>query len=220
MPSPEGSGNLKITLPGSLNWGLRNQVPLKRPGLFTTSQGEIWRKTRSFSITVVRRDEFSAYPYMLSILILSLHLRLDLRSDLSPGFFQFVLQLSIDFNISDITVPNDSANTDAVNLHESPKAQRLLYVLQGFYCSWLDSSTGPRPLYRLGLEVTLRYTAIGRTPLDEWYAPRRDLYLTTHTLLKTYTHVPGGNRTRKPSKRAAADSRFRPRGHWYCLKTG
>jgi len=115
----------------------------------------------------VRRDEFSAYPYILSILILSLHLRLDLRSGLSPGFFRFVFKLRLQFNISDVTVPNDSANTDAINLHESSKAQWLLYVLQGFSCSWLDGSTGPRPLYRLDFEVTLRYTKIGRTPLDE-----------------------------------------------------
>jgi len=170
MPSPEGSENLEITFPDSLNWRLRNQVPLKRRGLFTTSQSEICQKTRCFSTTVVRRDEFSAYPYILSILILSLHLRLDLRSGLSPGFFRFVFKLRLQFNISDVTVPNDSANTDAINLHESSKAQWLLYVLQGFSCSWLDGSTGPRPLYRLGFEVTLRYTKIGRTPLDEWSA--------------------------------------------------
>jgi hypothetical protein len=131
-----------------------------------------------------------------------------------------VLQLRLDFTISDVTVPNDSANTDAINLHKSSKAQWLLYVLQGFSFSCLDSSTGPRPIYRLGFEVTLRHTTIGRTPLDEWSAPRRAPDLTTRTILKTDTHVPGGNRTRKPSMRVAADSRFWPRGHWYWLKTG
>jgi len=57
-------------------------------------------------------------------------------------FFRFVLQLRLDFNISDVTVPNESVNTHAINLHESSKAQWLLYVLQGFSCSWLDSSMG------------------------------------------------------------------------------
>ena len=31
---------------------------------------------------------------------------------------------------------------------------------------------------------TQRRTTIGRTPLDEWLARRRDLYLTTHTLIR------------------------------------
>jgi hypothetical protein len=32
----------------------------------------------------------------------------------------------------------------------------------------------------LALEITLIYITVGRTPLDEWSARRRDLYLTTH----------------------------------------
>jgi len=31
-----------------------------------------------------------------------------------------------------------------------------------------------------GLTVTRRHTTVGRTPLDEWSARRRDLYLKTH----------------------------------------
>ena len=31
-----------------------------------------------------------------------------------------------------------------------------------------------------GLEITLRHTTLGRTPLDEWATHRTDLYLTTH----------------------------------------
>jgi hypothetical protein len=50
-----------------------------------------------------------------------------------------------------------------------------------------------------------------RTPLDEWSARRRDLYLTTHT---TNIHAPGGIRTQDRSRRAAVDLRLRPRGHW------
>jgi len=30
---------------------------------------------------------------------------------------------------------------------------------------------------------TLRHTALGRTPLEEWSVRRRDLYLTKHTTL-------------------------------------
>jgi hypothetical protein len=46
-------------------------------------------------------------------------------------------------------------------------------------------------LFIVGVEVvyfhliTLRHTAVGRTPLDEGSARRRDLYLTTQTLIRS-----------------------------------
>jgi hypothetical protein len=56
----------------------------------------------------------------------------------------------------------------------------------------------------------------GRTPLDEWSARRRGLYLhrTTQHINTTNIHVPSGIRTRDPSNQAAADLRLRPRGYW------
>jgi hypothetical protein len=46
-----------------------------------------------------------------------------------------------------------------------------------------SAPSGPGlPHYR-GFGITLRHTILGRTPLDERSARRRDLYLTTH-----YTH--------------------------------
>jgi hypothetical protein len=52
-------------------------------------------------------------------------------------------------------------------------------------------------------------TTIGRTPLDEWSARRRDLYLTTHNTYNKQTSMPpGGIRTHDLSRRAAADLRF------------
>jgi hypothetical protein len=63
--------------------------------------------------------------------------------------------------------------------------------------------------------ITLRHTTLGRTTLDEWSARRRDLYLTTHNNHKRQTStLLGGIRTRNPSKRAKADPRVRPSGHW------
>jgi hypothetical protein len=42
-----------------------------------------------------------------------------------------------------------------------------------------------------GFTITLfRHTALGRTPLDEWPARHRDLYLTTHNTHKRQTSVP------------------------------
>ena len=43
--------------------------------------------------------------------------------------------------------------------------------------------SGPGPLYLRGFTITLN-TTVGRTPLDEWLARRRDLYLTTHNTYK------------------------------------
>jgi hypothetical protein len=46
-----------------------------------------------------------------------------------------------------------------------------------------------------------RHITLGRTPLDEWSAQRRDLYLTTHNTHERQTSMPpGGIRTRNPSK--------------------
>jgi hypothetical protein len=66
------------------------------------------------------------------------------------------------------------------------------------------------PHYR-GFTITLRYTTLGRTPLDEWSARRRDFYLTTQLSQEKDIHAFGGIQTRSPSKRAAAD--LRPRCH-------
>ena len=58
---------------------------------------------------------------------------------------------------------------------------------------------------------TQRRTTVGRTPLDEWSARRRDLYLTIHN-----THnrqIPMPIRTHNLCRRVAADLRLRQRGH-------
>jgi len=40
------------------------------------------------------------------------------------------------------------------------------------------------------LDHTQRRTTVGRTPLDEWSARRRDLYLTTHNIHNRQTSMP------------------------------
>jgi len=47
------------------------------------------------------------------------------------------------------------------------------------------------------LDHTQRPTTVGRTPVDEWSARRRDLYLTTHNThdRQTYPRPPNGIRT-------------------------
>jgi hypothetical protein len=58
----------------------------------------------------------------------------------------------------------------------------------------------------------------GRTPLDEWSARRRGLYL-HRTTQQTNIHTLSGIRTRNSSNQATADPRHRRRGHWGRLKT-
>jgi hypothetical protein len=62
------------------------------------------------------------------------------------------------------------------------------------------------------LDHTQRRTTVGRTPLDEGPACRRDLYMTTHN--NHNRHAPGGIRTNNLNRRAVADLRLRPCGHW------
>jgi hypothetical protein len=45
------------------------------------------------------------------------------------------------------------------------------------------------PYYRI-FTITLRHTTFGRTPLDEWSARRRDLYLTTRNTHNRETSMP------------------------------
>jgi hypothetical protein len=40
--------------------------------------------------------------------------------------------------------------------------------------------SGPSPPHNRGFTITLRHTTLGRTPLDEGSARRKDLYLTKH----------------------------------------
>jgi hypothetical protein len=82
--------------------------------------------------------------------------------------------------------------------------------------SWLDSPSGPRHPHSWGYKVTFTHPTFGRTPLDEWSARRRHLYLTTYTTIPrdTHIHAPGRIRSRNPSKLAWAYPLLRPRGHW------
>jgi hypothetical protein len=41
--------------------------------------------------------------------------------------------------------------------------------------------SGPEPSHYRGFTVTLRHTTLARTPLDEWSARCRDVYVTTHS---------------------------------------
>ena len=69
------------------------------------------------------------------------------------------------------------------------------YILSLLWCFDLYSGHGLR--YR-GFTITLRHTTLGRTPLDEWSSPPRDVCLTIHTH-KIQTSVPLGSETAFPA---------------------
>ena len=91
----------------------------------------------------------------------------------------------------------------------------IYYLL--YYFLWRCSPTRAMASSFLRfLDHTQRRTTVGRTPLDEWSARRRDLYLTTHNTHNRQTSMPqaGFEHRRSQQRRAAADRRLRPRGHW------
>jgi hypothetical protein len=85
------------------------------------------------------------------------------------------------------------------------------------FFQWLDS-----PLWALGrlifrrFTITLfRHTTLGRSPLEEGPARRRDLYLTTHNTHKRHiSMLPAGFEPTIPVSEPAADPRLRPHGYW------
>jgi hypothetical protein len=66
----------------------------------------------------------------------------------------------------------------------------LLSVCISFFHGTTAPSVPVPPQYR-GFTIThIRHTTLGRTPLDEWPARRRDLYLTTHNTHNRQTSMP------------------------------
>jgi hypothetical protein len=59
-----------------------------------------------------------------------------------------------------------------------------------YYTMVQQTPSGPRHPHYRGFIITLRHTTPGRTPLYEWSARRRDLYLTTHNTHKRQASMP------------------------------
>jgi hypothetical protein len=59
-----------------------------------------------------------------------------------------------------------------------------------FFFNGATAPSGSGPPQDRGFTITLRHTTLGRTPLDEWSARRRDLYLTTHHTQNRQTPMP------------------------------
>ena len=67
--------------------------------------------------------------------------------------------------------------------------------------------SGPRPPHCRGFTITLRHTTVGRIPLDERSARRRNLYLTTHD---THNRHPCPRRDSNPKSQPASGRRTTP----------
>jgi len=67
-----------------------------------------------------------------------------------------------------------------------------------------------------GTLTTFSHTVLGRTPLDEWSARLRELYLTNTTITEHRHTCTCRRKNSNPQshQRAAAEQRLRPRGHW------
>ena len=82
------------------------------------------------------------------------------------------------------------------------------------FCHGETAPSGPGPPHYRGFTIPLRHTTLGRTPLDERSARRRDLHLTTQ--YSPETSMPQkGLKPRNRIQRAATDSRLRLRGLWH-----
>ena len=72
-----------------------------------------------------------------------------------------------------------------------PAHEIILYSI--FFFRGATAPSGPGSTHFRCFTITLRHTTLGRTPLDEWSAWCRDLYLTTHNThkRKTFMHPVG-----------------------------
>jgi hypothetical protein len=90
-----------------------------------------------------------------------------------------------------------------------------LFLLIFFFRVALRPSEGQGLLM---LEVSRSHTQwrtkVGRTPLDEWSARRRGLYLTTHNTHNWQTSIPLQDSNPQFRRRAAIDPRHRPHCNW------
>ena len=93
-------------------------------------------------------------------------------------------------------------NTNLETSHsQTPQVSASKFIFFFSHCVTVPSGPG-HPHYR-GFTITLTYTTLGRNPLDEWSARRRDLYLTTHHTHLRQTSISRRN-SNPQSQRASA----------------
>ena len=104
--------------------------------------------------------------------------------------------------------------TDCILDHRSDKSSQLLSnstLTKRWFIptpNWLHSTCALGPYHCRGFKFTLRHTTIGRTPLDECSARRRNLYLKRNNTHKRQHPHPGEIRSRNYNNRGAVDVRL------------
>jgi hypothetical protein len=96
-----------------------------------------------------------------------------------PEFFfssQYILQ----------SIRGHSAIVLTVTINGMQEIHPVIYLLFNFNHTWLTFGSS----FMRFLDHTQQRTTIGRTPLEEWSARRRDLYLTTHNTHNRQTSMP------------------------------
>ena len=101
-----------------------------------------------------------------------------------------------EFITVNMTLPFDLPDRNVITSHFCT----VFHICTNTHTHTSLSRPGP-PHYR-SFMITLRYTTLGSTPLDEWSARHRDLYLTTHNNRKKQDiHTPGRIRTTIPESK-------------------
>ena len=126
-------------------------------------------------------------------------------SDTFTHNFLVYWSISLKFGIAHLHVTTISKNSAFRTKRCSERTPCILFL-----CFWRNS---PQWARASSFTRFLHHT-VGRAPLDEWSARRRDLYLTTHNTHNRQTSMsPVGFEPTTPAGGAAADLRLRPRGH-------
>jgi hypothetical protein len=122
-------------------------------------------------------------------------------------FLRFDFSLFYFYNSVENYKTSHQQNTDTQNY-------QTFHIFINFFLFFATAPSGPGPpLFPKFPDHKQRYTTVGRTPLDQWSARRKDLYLKTHNTPNRQTYMlPVGF---EPSISAAAvDLRLIPRDHW------
>jgi hypothetical protein len=77
--------------------------------------------------------------------------------------------------------------------HSQVSENLIIITSYSLFCFWPNSPPPRASSFLRFLDHTQRRSKVGRTPLDEWSARRRDLYLTTHKIHTRQISIsPGG----------------------------
>ena len=109
-----------------------------------------------------------------------------------------------------------NANFESVQQIQFNISGRLFIYFFFFFLLWrCDPMRVMASLFLMFLDHTQQRTTVRRTPLDGVISSsQRHLPDNTQHSQQTNIHAPGAIRTHDLSRRAAADLRLRPRGHW------